>query len=92
MESILVCTGVYNPQNDLQIYLKNLFDQNKSKEKGSSDLDKKELIDALSRQNSLINYFENKFNMPDLTVDNISEAVDHIIRYKYNHKNMVSVE
>lgn len=44
------------------------------------NLDKHELRDALSRKNSFISYFDDEENIPDLTVDNLKDAVDHIIR------------
>ena len=47
-----------------------------------SQLDKKELHTALSRKNSFISYFDNKYNSPDLTVKTLMDAVDHIIRQK----------
>ena len=122
VESILVCTGVYNPQNDLLYHLNHLFnnsarsdsqdssDLNNNKY-GSSDnvstsdfyisssssemnlttrnrpdsvpnlmnLEQHELKNAMSRHNSFISYFDNKYNLPDLTVDNLQDAVQHII-------------
>ncbi len=69
VESILVSTGVYNPQNDLRLQ--------------TEKIDSKEL---LSRQNSFINYFDNKLNVPDLIVDNLSDAVEHILQFKENNK------
>jgi hypothetical protein len=89
VESILVCTGVYNPQNDLFYHLSHLFDestlnqaQGDENESESENLEKIELKKALSRKNSFISYFENKYNLPDLTVDNLYDAVQHIITDK----------
>lgn len=122
VESILVCTGVYNPQNDLLHHLNSLFRSSRSAQIstspgnrfGSSDnlsssdsnlsssssevnlsapsrrqqaesvpnlhaLENDELKNALSRHNSFISYFDNKFNIPDLTVDNLRDAVKHIL-------------
>lgn len=39
-----------------------------------------ELQEALSRRNSFINYFDNKLNMPDVTVPNLLDAVNYIIQ------------
>lgn len=47
---------------------------------GHINLDKNELRNALSRKNSFISYFDDQDNIPDLTVDNLKDAVDHIIR------------
>ena len=44
------------------------------------EIDKNELRNALSRKNSFISYFDDKDNIPDLTVDNLKDAVDYIIR------------
>jgi hypothetical protein len=118
LESILVCTGVYNPQNDLLYHLSKAFDDennensveddikftldsaeednpdsslvlNEKKRKNSLasngnivDLEKDELKKALSRKNSFISYFNNRYNIPDLTVDNLLDAVEHIITDK----------
>jgi hypothetical protein len=101
VESILVCTGVYNPQNDYLFQLRNLFDQSmnlklhEDETNGgltltvpSSSAVKKELPktnsaaelkQALSRRNSFINYFDNKLNIPDLTVPNLLDAVNYIM-------------
>jgi hypothetical protein len=43
------------------------------------DKDKIELKSAMSRKNSFISYFDNKLNVPDLTVGNLLDAVNHII-------------
>lgn len=110
VESILVCTGVYNPQNDLLYHLTHLFDEaisrpdtaqtaeqseqsdennmflrvnpmnSKRSSRGSSrDLEKNELKSALSRRNSFISYFDNRLNVPDVTVGNFLDAVNHIL-------------
>ena len=76
VESILVSTGVYNPQNDLRLQTKILHE-------APEKIDSNEL---LSRQNSFINYFESQHNVPDLIVDNLSDAVEHIIQFKENNK------
>lgn len=39
-----------------------------------------ELQEALSRRNSFINYFDNKLNVPDVTVPNLLDAVNYIIQ------------
>lgn len=124
VESILVCTGVYNPQNDLLYHLNHLFtdgmstsqdnlssETNRSRFSSSDNLsssnefylssnssqtnlaqsrpdsvpnllnlEKQELKIAMSRHNSFIAYFDNKLNVPDITVDNLRDAVDHIIK------------
>ena len=108
VESILVSTGVYNPQNDLLYHLTHLFDEAiaskepepveesdenplflrvstlNSKSKNSSttnlvDIEKNELRSALSRKNSFISYFDNRLNVPDITVGNFLDAVQLII-------------
>lgn len=38
-----------------------------------------ELREALSRRNSFINYFDNKLNIPDVTVPNLLDAVNYIL-------------
>lgn len=112
VESILVCTGVYNPQNDLLYHLTHLFDEaisgpesretepaeqsddnnmflsvNSMKSKRNSrrssthDLEKNELKSALSRRNSFISYFDNRLNVPDVTVNNFLDAVHHILNH-----------
>lgn len=48
VESILVCTGVYNPQNDLK--------------------------------SPCINYFDNPLDIPDVTVNNLMDSVDYILK------------
>lgn len=109
VESILVCTGVYNPANDLLVHLRSLFNDtlidsnNNQTEEGSkgessdsnnntlvkvestanllvTDYDKRELRDALSRKNSFISYFDHPLNNPDLTVDNLKDAVEYIVK------------
>lgn len=114
VESILVCTGVYNPQNDMLYHLKNIFDKslnfgqtnetnNNNESVGSEtcdgltlvvpdnklvkkescgnflDIETLELRNALSRKNSFISYFDNKLNIPDITVDNLMDAVYYIV-------------
>ena len=39
-----------------------------------------ELRTLLSRRNSFITYFDNKLNIPDLTFDNLKDAVDYIVK------------
>ncbi|CAF0747107.1 unnamed protein product [Brachionus calyciflorus] len=106
VESILVCTGVYNPSNDLMVHLRSLFDSKicldsnnnqadgehlnesnyfnvpiiKTDSSNQFDFDTNELRNALSRKNSFISYFDDHQNMPDLTVDNLKDAVEHIIK------------
>lgn len=107
VESILVCTGVYNPQSDMLYHLRNLFDkslrpnsinpeflpnesegitlavpQQITKKESSSnflDVETMQLKEALSRKNSFISYFDNQYNIPDVTVDNLMDAVNYII-------------
>lgn len=116
VESILVCTGVYNPQNDLLYHVRRLFShaQLPSKSRNQStrsevaageddermvsnesdeddclvakpeeepeQLNEDELNQALSTKNSFISYFEDKFNLPDHTFDNIRHSVDYILK------------
>lgn len=114
VESILVCTGVYNPQNDMLYHLKTIFDRNlslapehdepnesdgltlvvpdrKISKKESSanflDIEALELRDALSRKNSFISYFDNKLNIPDVTVDNLLDAVNYIVQCSKNNSS-----
>ncbi len=129
VESILVCTGVYSPESDINYHLDNLFidinnnpsmelDENGnsiscenlntnsksfylnsnnsstssmarkriSRESSvasfASALEKNQIREALSRKNSFIQYFEDKYNTPDLCVDTLMDAVDYIIRDK----------
>ncbi len=113
VESILVCTGVYNPENDLLVYLRSLFSATSlqdSESSSESSSPEKELIDAnnnaasaisrhsrhassvslrrddlhelksaMSRKNSFISYFDDKLNVPDVTVNTLKDAVDYII-------------
>lgn len=86
VETILVSTGVYNPNNDISVHLKQLFiDSNNNNTKpesidfGNDPTEKAELRRALSRKNSFINYFENKMNIPDVTVNTVLDAVNYII-------------
>lgn len=114
VESILVCTGVYNPQNDLLYHVRRLFSHSQlpksrnqstrsemlldsdermvSNESDEDDclvakpeeepeqLNENELNQALSTKNSFISYFEDKFNLPDHTFDNIRHSVDYILK------------
>jgi hypothetical protein len=112
VESILVCTGVYNPENDLLVYLRSLFnatslaDSNSNSEESEPELidannnaasavnsnrrhgssvslkkdDLHELKSAMSRKNSFISYFDDKMNVPDVTVNTLKDAVDYIIK------------
>jgi hypothetical protein len=110
VESILVCTGVYNQQSDMMYHLRTLFlDEENARRKydsnnnpmsennsqnellqvpsreahrRASDAEKSELKEALLRRNSFISYFDNKCNIPDITVDNLKEAVKHILNKK----------
>jgi hypothetical protein len=113
VESILVCTGVYNPQSDLLYHLRNLFNENNKIDSNNNSLDdtvennetsddlsqtpkivvekglseddleeRKRLKVAMSRKNSFMNYFENKMNIPDVTLDNLMCAVNYIIKKK----------
>lgn len=45
-------------------------------------IDKHELKKALSRKNSFIQYFEDRYNQPDLCVDNLLDAVNYIVGKK----------
>lgn len=116
VESILVCTGVYNPEADLLIYLRSLFnathlgrtDENETETEKDSDSgvdtnnnsavaslnpfakrasnaslnieELKELKGALSRKNSFISYFDDKQNIPDVTVNNLKDACEYIVK------------
>ena len=112
VESILVCTGVYNPENDLLIYLRSLFNSSSIKDGPASQKEKEEdtmdsnnnltngpksirrhdsnvslnahelmeLQSAMSRKNSFISYFDDKKNVPDLTVNTLKDACDYIIK------------
>ena len=129
VESILVCTGVYSPESDINYHLNNLFidvnnnnsmdlDENgnstscenlnvnkksfylnsnnsstssmarrRMSREGSvgsfaSASEKSQIREALSRKNSFIQYFEGKYNTPDLCVDTLMDAVDYIIKDK----------
>ena len=97
VETVLVSTGVYNPQSDLLTHLKNLFNENLNKEPTTDDnnndpqqatanrvedIEKNELKFALSRKNSFISYFDNKLNIPDVTVNTLLDAVNYIVRNK----------
>ena len=91
VETILVSTGVYNPNNDIAVHLKQLFiDSNNNNTKpdnfdyNSDPAEKAELRRALSRKNSFINYFENKMNIPDVTVNTVLDAANYIIAAKDN--------
>ena len=105
-----MCTGVYNPKNDLLYHLDHLFDDTSKLHESFSDmslktktkfvlstnnsrrksvpnligLDKKELKMAMSRHNSFISYFDNKLNLPDITVGNLYNAIRHIIDTEIN--------
>lgn len=97
VESILVCTGVYNPQNDILFHLRTAFDEKLAVEANEAKFEKvldavsepsviqKESTDhenlsgIVSRKNSFINYFENRLNVPDQTVDTLMDAVDYIL-------------
>ena len=129
VESVLVCTGVYNPENDLLVYLRSLFnssmvlpkDSNNNMSTSSSNEDTiseetssssssalvdsnnnsyisgsglrrndssvsmkaeelEELKNAMSRKNSFISYFDDKLNVPDVTVNTLKDAVDYIVK------------
>lgn len=55
---------------------------NTSANSGSVVIDKHELKRALSRKNSFIQYFEDRYNQPDLCVDNLLDAVNYIVGRK----------
>ena len=74
VESILVTTGVYNPHNDMQVHLKKML------EKCQNECDRAEISEKVLQDNSFVNYFQNKQNIADLTVNNISDAVDYIVK------------
>jgi hypothetical protein len=42
-------------------------------------IEKTELKKAISRHNSFISYFENKQNVPDVTLNNLQDAVNYIL-------------
>lgn len=39
-----------------------------------------ELKNAMSRKNSFISYFDDKLNVPDVTVNTFKDAVDYIVK------------
>lgn len=96
VESILVCTGVYNPQNDLLFHVRKLFaHQNQSVDQRTvpeddalvvrpldenEQLNENELSEAFSNKNSFISYFDDKDNMPDHTFENLRHSVDYILK------------
>lgn len=118
VESILVCTGVYNPQNDLLFHVRKLFSHKSPKpvelkstpesrevatscsedshangrvlaqDEGlieqpiepSEELDESDLSQAFSNKNSFISYFDDEFNLPDHTFDNLRHSVDFILK------------
>lgn len=93
VESILVCTGVYNPQNDLRFHVRKLLKDDevafsKSAAGGrlielpqeeAEELNENELRRAMSH-NSFISYFDDKMNIPDHTFDNLRHSVDYILK------------
>ena len=83
VESILVCTGVYNPQNDILHHLRTIVDHAEGTQHNlavpETENSTHDLQSTMSRKNSFISYFDNRLNVPDLTVDNLSNAVDHIL-------------
>lgn len=79
VESILVCTGVYNPQNDLAFNIKKLQEEKKENvEEENGEL--KQQRSSHVRKSSFVNYFEDSMNIPDLTVNNLNDAVDYILK------------
>lgn len=78
VESILVSTGVYNAQNDIHVHLEKV-----SKMSHLTENEKNELKNALSGDNTLVDYFKNKHSTPDLIVANLNQAVDHILKRIY---------
>lgn len=76
IESILVSTGVYNSHNDVHAHFKKVIES-------KTDLTENEKIElkrTLSQDETFVDYFNNKENIPDLIVGNLSHAVDHIIK------------
>lgn len=79
VESILVCTGVYNPQNDLALSVKKLQDAKKENvEEENGELKQQQRSHV--RKCSFVNYFEDSMNVPDLIVNNLNDAVDYILK------------
>lgn len=79
VEAILVSTGVYNPQNDIQVQLSKLLEASLLTSRADLEATKK-LSKKLLGDNSYINYFQNKQNVPDKIVNNLSDAVEHILK------------
>jgi hypothetical protein len=52
---------------------------NNNNHASSINFDRIELEAAMSCRNSFINYFENKYNIPDIKVSNILDAVNYIV-------------
>lgn len=82
VESILVCTGVYNPQNDLAFNMKKWQEEKKENVEElpvSCELEIKKQRSHF-RKSSFVNYFEDSMNIPDITVNNFNDAVDYILK------------
>ncbi len=77
----MVYTGVYNPFNELLFHLKSLANKNILID-SEGDLNQAKTTENkndLPLTTSFINYLENKMCTPDLTFDNLLDAVNHIV-------------
>ena len=72
VESILVCTGVYDPKNDLTEHLRQLDNP----EYCNSENGKR-------RNSEFTDYFEKHLSRPDITCKTLKEAIQHIIDFKF---------
>jgi len=74
VEALLVSTGVYNPDNDIEVQLGKLIET-------TSEFEKKKLAKKILGDNSsFVNYFVDKQNVPDKVVNNLGDAVEHILK------------
>lgn len=78
IETILVYTGVYNPINDILFHLKSLANKNIliDSEEGASEAGNK---NGSVVSTPFISCAENKMCTPDLSFDNLLDAVHHIV-------------
>lgn len=68
-----------NSDADLTIRRNKSFNTINEAKKDADDLDGFELSLAMSRRNSFISYFDDQYNVPDHTFDNLKVAVDYIV-------------
>lgn len=73
IHSILVSTGVYNPNNDIEVHIEKTL-------KHATVCEKQEMKESLLTNKSYVDYFHNQDNIPDLIVSNLSNAVDYIVK------------